>query len=238
MKTLQKLKTVLIIFNLLIILISCDKTEKRTEFFENGQMSAEYHIIKKGENFIKEGSYKVWHENGMLKLEETYKKGEVAGKSKLYSNDGKLKRIFNYKDGLLDGKQENFKNGINTKELYYDKGAPTKIWIYRNLKGETIWQRDMRDSIIDKVSYLHKESGTSIILSKKNTFVLKRKSHVGYAKINKVDKGNFYIVDDTLLLDEANYFYKIKSMSDSKLVLVPPTKKKEMIFLKTDRLQP
>jgi len=232
MKSIEKLIT----FTFFTVLLSCAGPEKKTEFFDNGQIASEYYIIKQGDDYLKEGTYKAWHENGRLKLHENYKQGKLEGKSELYSEAGKLKRVFNYKDDLLDGKQENFDAGITIKELYYDKGTPTGIWLYRNPKGETIWSRDMQNPEVKQVSYQHKKSGTLLTLSKEGKFIFKHKKNIGYAIVNHVDKGHFNIVKGVLLLDEANFFYRIKLMSDDKLELVHPINKKEMIFLKKDEV--
>lgn len=63
-------------------------------------------LIRKG-NFVyglKDGLWKSWYTNGILRVNEEWKKGLPNGTWNYYSSDGKIIKTINYNKGVLSGK--------------------------------------------------------------------------------------------------------------------------------------
>ena len=70
---------------------------KMVRYYQNGQLKAEGNF-KKGEA---DGIYKSWYENGQLEHEINYTGGELNGFSESYYENGQLKSSGFYKDGKM-----------------------------------------------------------------------------------------------------------------------------------------
>ena len=117
--------------------------------------------MKKG---LKEGIWKDWYENGVLKSEINYNNGKIEGSHKTYNMDGLLSlymKVINYeKDNYI--KYGLDKNGnLNGHEMYYlnSKGTGTTLKTIdfdrkvksRNLKKGSQMISTFKDGEVTKV---------------------------------------------------------------------------------------
>ena len=86
----------------------------RKKYLESGKLFAEYGLIPTDRNnvFLKNGDYKEYFENGVLKVENNYVKNEVVGFWKQYYQTGELKWEVQYLEGFRHWFYRHFnKNG-------------------------------------------------------------------------------------------------------------------------------
>ena len=77
---------------------------------------------------LKEGIEKIYHKNGNLRYEISYKNGKLDGIEKFYDKSGILRYEISYKNGKLDGiKKEYYESGALQRELPYKDGKPEGI---------------------------------------------------------------------------------------------------------------
>jgi len=137
------------------ILCSC-KHEEYTEKYDNGQLHV-YGIYK---NEKMNGEWKFFYSDGSLQSIQIFKKGKLvsidfwdqngtqviingSGIAKSYFPSGHVESITSYKDNVLDGKCEIwYSDSVKASEVFYNKGEPTGIWKYWNLKGELVEIKD------------------------------------------------------------------------------------------------
>ena len=94
---------------------------KSTEKLYSGYFNNKYNKFTLREGIL-DGLYKIYHENGQLKHEGTYKDDKVDGLVKFYYENGQLKEEGTYKDGKLDGTYKWYhKNGqLKSERTYKD----------------------------------------------------------------------------------------------------------------------
>lgn len=70
---------------------------------------------------VKNGEYKMWHDNGQLMQQIMYVDGKKNGESKTWCYDGQLFRQRTYKDDKIIGESKIWINGkLFIKALYVD----------------------------------------------------------------------------------------------------------------------
>jgi hypothetical protein len=90
-------------FLVVIILTSC--SEKKVEYFENGNV----HFIERyNSNGQLNGKVKYFHENGKAAFECKYQAGKRIGHAKWFYENGNVKLIEPYESGLINGMVETF----------------------------------------------------------------------------------------------------------------------------------
>ena len=92
------------------------------DYFKSGQLQSEGYYLN-GETAIPDGLFKFFFENGNIKTENNFIKGQIDGESKTFYPSGKLYYSEQYIINKLDGK----------RIVYYENG---------NLKREEIFKND------------------------------------------------------------------------------------------------
>ncbi len=127
-----------------------EETETVKEYYEDGNLSREFQVNKKGE---KNGFFKQYHNNGELQVEVSYtdgvqnggtvvsfysngvkareanlKKGSILdGPFKNYYESGSLKMEGAYKNDVLDGESKSYYENGNINEIAYSKYGLKKV---------------------------------------------------------------------------------------------------------------
>lgn len=97
-----------------ILLVGCKN--KKTDYFDNGQIKSEINF----KNGHYDGVATWYYENGLKQYEFNYVNDTLQGKSTRWYSNGKIRSIQNYKDNLLDGEVLNFdENGKKLREEHY-----------------------------------------------------------------------------------------------------------------------
>lgn len=151
----------------------------------------------------KNGVWKEFYENGILKEEKNYLNGKLNGYFKLYNESGKLLEVYKYKNGEVDLSSNDMDSDIEIKEEYdkndnivfrgsFKKNIPIGIHRYFNLKGKVIKSQtfDIRGNLIAEGVVLKtgRKDGEWI-----NYFLNKKKQSEGkYSKGNKNGKWTYY----------------------------------------------
>ena len=92
-------------------IITVDSTKKNFSSFAKGN---------------KEGEWKTWYPNGMLKTEYFYQKNQIEGLYSYYDSLGTVTKTETYKKSILDGVTSDFnENGALIKTTDYKKGIVT-----------------------------------------------------------------------------------------------------------------
>lgn len=88
----------------LMIVSSCTKHEKREVKYDNGQLK-ELFIVKeiKDGNFIKDGEYNTWFENGQVGISGQYSNGKKTGNWKSWFENGQIESDHNFSIDSLNG---------------------------------------------------------------------------------------------------------------------------------------
>jgi len=87
-------------------------------FYEDGSLKEEW----KNSNYIKNGDYIEYHENGKIKMQVVYIDGEREGLMSKYSEDGLLKEEWKYSKGKRIYVNKFYSNGILKSEWLYKNG--------------------------------------------------------------------------------------------------------------------
>ncbi len=134
-----------------VVFIGCAKTEIRETKYNNGQTKERYTVVKDKEgNYLWDGNYSCWYENGQVKCTGSYSRRKPAdttvdatgihiggrvGKWDLWYENGQKSQDCAYKDGKLDGPFAAwYKNGQKSQECIYKDGkldGPFATW-YEN----------------------------------------------------------------------------------------------------------
>lgn len=192
------------------------KTGVEKKYFESGQIEqvGEYAIVYKDSvlNSLKNGSFKYYHPNGIIKAEISYKDGNRYGKSFFYDDSGILKRVEEIKkngeiinifngdtlnridsNGLKQGKWINFSRFYSTDNcqdkpreiLYFKDNIPTGTWEYYNYNGTTLHQKYIwKDSVL--AQYFQYDLHGGLI---KEGYMLNEAIRTGQWKEYDFDKG-------------------------------------------------
>jgi len=181
------LRSQFIFLLVLMVIVSCTKREKREVHYENGQLKEQFKVIKtKDDNYLKDGKYVLFYENGQKREEGKYKKGNLKGKIKIWYESGKIKETAYFKDNLLNGKHERFsEEGALLSDIQYKDGTwhgDLKIYMDEKkliegqfLEGKangvfTLFERD-GETILSTV-----EMENGLYLNKTNAFAASQKS--------------------------------------------------------------
>lgn len=95
-----------------------NKKEKVVEYYENGNIKAEYFTWQE----MKHGKYLAYYENGEIKKKYNYYKDDLNGEIKEYYENGKLKFTYIYSHGSPDG----------LVALYFKTGKISNLGLYKN----------------------------------------------------------------------------------------------------------
>ncbi len=104
--------------------------DKRTKWYENGQIQSEVRYNKDGKQV---GKMTSWYENGQVKSQGKFKDGKKDGKWTWWYENGLIKEENNLKDGIYDGKWTTwFENGQKESERNFK-------WQYRTTNKGTYY---------------------------------------------------------------------------------------------------
>ncbi|MFI1771885.1 energy transducer TonB [Thalassobellus citreus] len=89
------------------------------KFYESGELFAEYDVVSAKRNnwFFKEGNYKEYYKNGVLKIESLYTKNELYGVWKQYYETGEKEWEVEYTEGYKQGVYKQFYKNKKLKTL-------------------------------------------------------------------------------------------------------------------------
>ena len=115
------------------------------------------------------GAYKEWNEYGILLAEYNFKDGKRNGRSINYFNNGKVQVNMNYKEGERDGEYTKyFDNGNIDEKGQYKEGIAIGKWEGYHFNGKKYnhYELDNAGKLIDTIYYYY----NSGIISRKLTF--------------------------------------------------------------------
>lgn len=101
-----------------LLLVACDKHEKRETKHDNGQLKEQFSVLEtKDGSFIKDGEYKTWYETAQSESVGQYEQGKKVGNWKHWYKNGQMESDYNYVKDTLDGKYVRwFENGQKSAE--------------------------------------------------------------------------------------------------------------------------
>lgn len=155
----DKLKT-LYLGLLIIILVSCDNTEKY--YYPTGELFSEVQVDNDGKNNgtlkkyyitgeiegkgnytngLKDGTFIEYYKNGNTKSLEVYKNGKIQDTTKRYYENGVIKSIA-FEDTNGSYYREFYKNGNKQSEGYYKDSILVDWWNYYSDLGDIIQKRE------------------------------------------------------------------------------------------------
>ncbi len=120
MKTIHKSLAVA----LFVTIFSCSTKTTREEKFESGNPKIKFEVVeKKDGSFLKDGDYKVWFENGQIKVSGQYVDNKENENWVWYYNTGKICKEGTYKNGLKEGIWKDYEeNGQITSQFTFASG--------------------------------------------------------------------------------------------------------------------
>lgn len=120
------MRILLLNFVLLLSIFQSCKIQIITERTEDGLLLAKYQQYRKSK--IKNGYYRLFHENGKLSMEMFYKNGKLHGEERAYHPNGQLQSIANTNLGSYEGP---FKYWYATGVLYQEGN-----YVNNNIEGD------------------------------------------------------------------------------------------------------
>lgn len=123
-----KLNLIVSILLILVFFVSCSKSKK--EYFENGNLKAEYQTTKKGSL---EGEFKLYYKNGNIKSIDLFKNNIKIDSSKFYDslNSKTIKKVvFWNKNSLENYYLKNYEKGEIFNEGQISNSLKTGKWKY------------------------------------------------------------------------------------------------------------
>ena len=90
--------------------------------YRNNKIIVQENINGFNDKGEKEGIWKEFYENGLLKEEKNYLSGKLNGYFKIYNEEGKLVNALKYKNGLVDLNSKDIDLDIDIKEKYDEQG--------------------------------------------------------------------------------------------------------------------
>lgn len=123
--------------SLFLLLIFCDSRELRETKYPSGQVQSRYYSKRDAQNnYVADGLFTSWYENGQKKMEATFHNGKLNGIQTQWYENGQKSTEIALKDDKMDGsckswyengnkKEESFcKNGLRVGHftLYHDNG--------------------------------------------------------------------------------------------------------------------
>ncbi len=121
----MKLSIISCFFITLIFLLQSCKIQIVSEKSEEGILIAKYQQYRKTK--IKNGYYRIYHENGNLSMEMNYKNGKLHGEERSYHPNGQLQNISSSYMGSYEG---TFKYWYATGVLYQEGN-----YVNNNIEG-------------------------------------------------------------------------------------------------------
>ncbi len=128
---------------ILVLFFSCSN-EIKQEYYDTGELFAEYSIIDNKIHGIKNEFYK----NGNIYTSTIYNNGLIDGIFKEYWNNGNIKSTIEYRDGLINGIHEKYDSLGNLLYHSEKEGELTLYYLNYNINGEIIEEaRSIRISV-------------------------------------------------------------------------------------------
>lgn len=122
----KKMNNILIVI-LMVIIISCNKTNIESENYENRQIKTTCELI----DDVRNGNCSEYYENGNIKSESVWKDGKLNGKAVSYYENGNFKTISNWINGMQYGEFLSFNNdGFINEKGQFDLGNPVGFFTY------------------------------------------------------------------------------------------------------------
>lgn len=125
-----------------MILFGCGpRREFKQVRYPNGQLSEQYYVIKDNKgNYLRDGKYLMWYENGQKKAETTFKAEKPEGLYTAWYDNGRKMEEGTYKDGLPEG----------PVTMWYENGQKKLEGTFRGGKENghfTYYQEDGRKKV-------------------------------------------------------------------------------------------
>ncbi len=141
------MKKYLCISAVILLVMSCSKHEKRETKYENGQLKEQFYVLEtKDGNFIKDGSYKSWYENGQTEEEGKYSDSLKVGNWKSWHENGQLKLDVSYINDTLNGSYKEWhSNGQKRFERTLKMGKPIGGYFAWHKNGKIFSERKYTD---------------------------------------------------------------------------------------------
>jgi|SRR5882672_548779 len=129
------------------------KTQTVRQYHPNGKCYVEFEQ-KKGpdDKWMRHGSIKAWHENGVMQQYGAYTDGKLSGHWRYWDELGQLEREGDYDQGLREGDWKEFHPGEIPKSAgFFHVGlaeGPWKLWHENGqLQGEGEFINNMRNGV-------------------------------------------------------------------------------------------
>lgn len=117
------MKSVVFLLGFVLLLSSCGDTDKE-EIYNENNTSVSAGIVYNIEDKPIDGLYKIYYQDGTVKMEVRSKGGLPNGIGRFYSQDGSLAFQCNFVDGKLDGPFYNYySDGHIHNEMHYMNGV-------------------------------------------------------------------------------------------------------------------
>ncbi|MCP4582306.1 MAG: hypothetical protein GY839_11890 [candidate division Zixibacteria bacterium] len=139
---------------LLIVIVCCSiaacdssNLEKRTTLYPNGQLKEEWTVILDADsNYISQGLYVAWHENGQKQQEEYWDSGKLNGRFITWYDNGIKRQTGAYKDGKMNCiYMEWSPDGKKVVEGEMVAGLNQGKWTFWDENGNIYKQDDFKD---------------------------------------------------------------------------------------------
>lgn len=157
---------------ILLVLFSCNISSEKYErklYYKSGKIKS---IQTLDTDSVRNGEYRIFHENGNLAQKGFYDEGLLQGELLFYSESGNLETKCNFENGDVNGLCYNyypsgnlagiinFKNGLKAGDglLYFENGQ-LEAYIYYSDGEEVLYRRDYSESgdIVKEKGYVFPE---------------------------------------------------------------------------------
>jgi uncharacterized protein len=149
-----KLLWVLFLFvSVVLPFAGCSKNlEKRGTYYNNGQPKEQWTVLRdSSDNYIGQGKYVAWYENGQKKQEENWIGGRLEGRFITWHDNGIKHQDGTYLHGQMEGKYEEWDpDGQKIIDGRMLSGKQHGKWTYYNEKGNIIKQEDYTNGELSK----------------------------------------------------------------------------------------
>ena len=128
-----------------VMCLNCAKDlERRQSLYPNGQVKEEWTVkLDINDNYIEQGKYVAWYENGQKKQDEFWEKGKLEGRFVTWHDNGMKHQEGQYHDGKMEGKYAEWDpDGLKILEGTMAKGKQQGKWTYFDEKGNITKQED------------------------------------------------------------------------------------------------
>jgi hypothetical protein len=109
-----------------------NQNEIRDGIYERMHENGQLRIQETYRNGKREGISKIWYSNGQICTQNFYRDGRLEGSSKWWNADGKLKETKFYRIGILEGEFRYWDGGADS--YFYFKNGANSYFYFKNGK--------------------------------------------------------------------------------------------------------